>query len=162
MARWILSLGMLPSLAFETARASAGFISGSPPPSRAATVMALDSLPKSAPRLASAAPFLRFMVDHLLWPLNVAYLLQKVLVKPRVVGELGVESRHQYVLPPRRDDPPVYLGEDLDVRTDVLEEGCPDKDPRERLVEALDVEVLLEGVHLSPEAVALDERVHQA
>src|SRR5688572_28042635 len=109
MARWMLSLDMSQSLALETARASAGFISGSPPRSRAATVMALDSLPKSAPRLASAAPFLRFMVDHLLCPLTVAYLPQKILVEPRVVGELGVERRHQYVLAPRRDDLAVYL-----------------------------------------------------
>src|SRR5215211_6353529 len=162
MARWMLSLGMLPSLALETARASAGFISGSPPPSRAATVMALDSLPNSAPRLASAAPFLRLIVDHLLWPLNVAYLPQKILVKSRVVGELGVERRNQYVLTARGDDLVVYFGEDLDARADVLEERRPDKDPRERLVEAIHVEVLLKGVDLPPKPFALAGRVHQA
>src|SRR5215204_5034026 len=70
VARWILSLGMLASLAFCTARANAEFISGSPPPSRAATVIALDSLPKRAPRFASAAPFLRLIVDHFECPLK--------------------------------------------------------------------------------------------
>src|ERR671929_1164943 len=124
-ARWMLSLGILASLAFCTARCSAGFISASPPPSRAATVIARESLPKSAPRLASWAPFLRLIVDHLLCPLNAAHLPQEILVKPRVVCQLGVKRRHQYVLPPRRYDPPVYLGEYLDPGANVLEERRP-------------------------------------
>ena len=54
------------------------------------------------------------------------------------------------------------FGQNLDPRPHVLEERRPDKDPRERLVEALDLEVRLEGVDLPPEPVALHERVHQA
>ena len=54
------------------------------------------------------------------------------------------------------------LRRDLDPGPHVLEERRPDKDPRERLVEALDLEVRLEGVDLPPEPVALHERVHQA
>lgn len=41
---------------------------GSPPPSLAAIVMAWASFVKAAPRFASAAPFFRFIVDHLECP----------------------------------------------------------------------------------------------
>ena len=43
-----------------------GFMSGFPPKSLAAKVISLDNLVKIAPLLASAAPFLRLIVDHLL------------------------------------------------------------------------------------------------
>src|SRR5918998_6905328 len=160
MARWMLSLGMLPSLAFWTASASAGFISGSPPPSRAATVIALDSFPKSAPRFASAAPFFLLIVDHLLCPLNATHLLQKVLVKPHVVRQLRMESRDQYVLPPRGHDLVIQLGHHLHPGADVLEVRRPNEDPRERPVEAFDVQICLKRVYLPPEAVAHHQRVH--
>ena len=62
----MLSLGMELSRAFWTAAASAALDSMSGPPSLAATMIARESLEKSWPRLASAAPFLRLMVDHLL------------------------------------------------------------------------------------------------
>ena len=65
MARSMLSLGIEASLAFWIASAREGLPSGSPPPSRAATVIARVSLVKSAPRLASAAPFLCLIEDHL-------------------------------------------------------------------------------------------------
>src|ERR1700709_1925042 len=68
MAFWILSLGIEASRAFATAVPRAGFPSVSPPPSRAATVIARASLLKSLPRLASAAPFLCFIDDHLECP----------------------------------------------------------------------------------------------
>src|SRR4051794_6409000 len=73
-----------------------------------------------------------------------------------------MERRHQNVLPPGRDDPLTYRRQNLDPRSHVLEERRPDKDPRERLVEALDLEVRFEGVDLPPEPVALDQGVHQA
>src|SRR5215468_10404106 len=68
MARWMLSLGIEASRAFCTARPSAGLASTLPPPSRAATVMPRASLVKSLPRLASAAPFLCLIEDHLECP----------------------------------------------------------------------------------------------
>ena len=43
-------------------------MSGSPPPSRAATVSSLMILVNSLPRLASAAPFLCLIDAHLEWP----------------------------------------------------------------------------------------------
>src|SRR6185295_18255889 len=45
-----------------------GFISGSPPPPRAATVNSLMMRVKILPRLASAAPFLCLIEAHLEWP----------------------------------------------------------------------------------------------
>src|SRR4249919_2154905 len=68
MARSMLSLGIEASRAFWMALASVVFDSGSPPPSLAATMMARESFEKSWPRFASAAPFLRLMVAHLLCP----------------------------------------------------------------------------------------------
>ena len=65
MARSMLSLGIDASLAFWTARASDGLPSGSPPPSRAATVIARVSFVNSAPRLASTAFFLCLIDAHL-------------------------------------------------------------------------------------------------
>ena len=64
-ARSMLSLGMLASRAFWIASASVGFPSGSPPPSRAATVIARVSFVKSWPRLASTAFFLCLIDAHL-------------------------------------------------------------------------------------------------
>src|SRR5262245_49024492 len=64
----MLSLGIEASRAFWTARPSAGLASTLPPPSRAATVIARASLVKSLPRLASAAPFLCLIEDHLECP----------------------------------------------------------------------------------------------
>ena len=63
-ARSMLSFGIEASRAFWIASASAGFPSGSPPPSRAATVIARVSLVNSAPRLASTAFFLCLIDAH--------------------------------------------------------------------------------------------------
>src|SRR5680860_210629 len=59
---------MLSDRAFWTAIRKRAFASGSAIPVRAATVISLASLVKSCPRLASAAPFLRLIVDHLECP----------------------------------------------------------------------------------------------
>lgn len=63
-ARSMLSLGMFCAFALSIASLSLKFISGSGEPSRAATVISLESLVKSCPRRASATPFLCFMVLH--------------------------------------------------------------------------------------------------
>src|SRR3712207_2277888 len=73
-----------------------------------------------------------------------------------------MERRYQYVLAPRSHDSISDPGEHLDPWPHVFEERCPNEDPRERLVEAVDLEVLLEGMDLPPEPVAFDERIHQA
>src|SRR5687768_11706748 len=68
MARSIFSRGMLFAFASATIVRRRGFMSGSPPPARAATVNSLINRVKILPRLASAAPFLCLMVCHLEWP----------------------------------------------------------------------------------------------
>src|SRR4051794_12220397 len=64
----MLSFGIRASFAFCTAFASAAFMSGSPPPSRAATWIARASFVKWAPRRASTAAFLCLIDAHLEWP----------------------------------------------------------------------------------------------
>src|SRR4051794_18640188 len=64
----MLSFGMRASFAFCTALASAAFMSGSPPPSRAATWIARASFVKCAPRRASTTAFLCLIDAHLEWP----------------------------------------------------------------------------------------------
>src|SRR2546430_16468680 len=64
----MFSRGMLLALASATMVRRRGFISGSPPPARAATVNSLMRRVKIFPRFASAAPFLCLMECHLEWP----------------------------------------------------------------------------------------------
>src|SRR5579859_1720962 len=68
IARSMLSLGIEASRAFWIASASDGFPSGSPPPSRAATVIARASLVNCWPRRASTTAFLCLIECHLLCP----------------------------------------------------------------------------------------------
>src|SRR6059058_4613474 len=68
MARLMLSAGMLFDLASAMMVRSRGFMSGSPPPARAATVSSLMRRVKILPRLASSAPFLCLIEAHLEWP----------------------------------------------------------------------------------------------
>src|SRR2546421_696176 len=67
-ARSIVSLGMFASYALSIARRSRGFIAGSAPPRRAATVTSLMSRVKILPFFASAAAFLCFTLAHLECP----------------------------------------------------------------------------------------------
>src|SRR5437763_17107276 len=97
----MLSFGIEYDLAFSIAFWSERLLAGSPPPSRAATMIARVSFEKSCPRLASAAPFLCLIDDHLLCP-DIRLLSDELEERPvdtRVVGELGVERGHE--------DPPV-------------------------------------------------------
>src|SRR5262245_28406820 len=64
----MLSAGMLFCLASAMIVLRRGFMSGSPPPARAATVNSLMRRVKIFPRLASAAPFLCLMECHFEWP----------------------------------------------------------------------------------------------
>src|SRR4051794_34394650 len=60
-------------------------------------MIARESLEKSLPRLASAAPFLCLIDDHLLCP-DTNFLphgFQEQFVQPRVVRQLGVERGHE-------------------------------------------------------------------
>jgi hypothetical protein len=72
IARSMLSLGIEASLAFWTASASAALPSGSPPPSRAATVIARASFVNSFPRRASTSAFLCLIPAHFECPAMAA------------------------------------------------------------------------------------------
>src|SRR5215218_3464140 len=79
----MFSAGMLTAFASATIVRSRGFISGSPPPLRAATVNSLMTRVNTLPRFASAAPFLCLMVCHLEWP--------DMAVLPEKTGRIGRE-----------------------------------------------------------------------
>ncbi|CFN64275.1 Uncharacterised protein [Bordetella pertussis] len=68
MARWMLSLGMLASVALSQAMRRRGLLSGSAPPARAATVISRMILVQSLPRLASWRPLRCWILAHLLCP----------------------------------------------------------------------------------------------
>src|SRR5437764_7955045 len=95
----------------------ARFAAGSGPPSRAATMIARESFEKSWPRFLSAAPFLCLIDDHLLCPDNrsLPRQFEKLLVHPRVIGQLGMERRDEVAALPRQYWVAVVLGQDLDL-----------------------------------------------
>src|SRR5829696_8019381 len=159
----MLSFGIEYDFAFSTAFWSARLFAGSPPPSFAATMIARESLEKSFPRFASAAPFLCLIDDHLLCPDNLCLPdeLQKQFVQPRVVGQLGVERGDEVASLAREHRAPVHLGQHLDVRPDVLDPRRPNEDGAHGPVRTLDVEVRLEGGDLAAERVPAHGHVDQ-
>src|SRR5215467_1629708 len=119
----MLSFGMEYERAFSIAFASARLLSGSPPPSFAATMIARDSFEKSFPRLASAAPFLCLIDDHLLCP-DIDLLphrFQEQLVHPRVLRQLRMERGDQDTALAREHGMAAMLGEQLDAGTGLLD-----------------------------------------
>src|SRR6201989_1201292 len=149
----MLSFGIEYDFAFSIAFCSERLLAGSPPPSFAATMIARESLEKSLPRFASAAPFLCLIDDHLLCPDNVCLPdgFEKSLVQPRVVRELRVERSHEEPAFAREHRPPVDLGQHLLARPDLLDPGRADEHGTHRLVLAHDLEVGLEGRELTAE-----------
>src|SRR5262245_51543677 len=93
----MLSFGIEYERAFSIAFWRERFADGSAPPSFAAPMIARESLEKSLPRFASAAPFLCLIEDHLLCPdtLLLQDELQEPFVHARVVGQLRMEGRDQ-------------------------------------------------------------------
>src|SRR4029079_16405148 len=154
----MLSFGMEYERAFSIAFCSARFPDGSPPPSRAATMIARVSLEKSLPRFASAAPFLCLIDDHLLCPdiHCLPHLVQEELVDPRVVGQLRMERRDENAPLPREHRMPVDLGEHVDVGPRLRDPRRPDEDRAHGLVAVADVDVCFEALDLPPERVPLD------
>src|SRR5215210_4634816 len=151
----MLSFGIEYDFAFSTAFWSARLFAGSPPPSFAATMIARESLEKSLPRFASAAPFLCLIDDHLLCPDTrlLPHGFQEQFVQPRVIRELGVERGDEVAPVAREDGAAVNLGEHLDVRPDVLDPRRANEDGADRAVGAGDVEVGLERRDLPAERV---------
>src|SRR6476619_4910557 len=111
----MLSFGIDAARALSIAFWSERFEAGSGPPSFAATISARVSFVKSCPRLASAAPFLCLIDDHLLCP-DIRLLsnqLQKPLVHASVVGQLGVERGNEEPALPQQHRLAVELGQYL-------------------------------------------------
>ena len=107
-------------------------------------MIARESFEKSWPRLASAAPFLRLMVAHLLCPDTVppprlrpprraalARPLDEPLVEPPLARQLGVERRHHQVAPGARPPPwPACARQHLDARAGLLDPRRADEHRR--------------------------------
>src|SRR5688500_2445216 len=94
MARLMFSAGILAAFASAIIVRSRGFMSGSPPPPRAATVNSLMMRVNILPRLASSAPFLCLMDAHFEWP-DMAEILALLRedephVGPRIPGLAAV------------------------------------------------------------------------
>src|SRR5215212_7236753 len=131
----MLSFGIEYDFAFSTAFWSARLFAGSPPPSFAATMIARDSFEKSLPRLASAAPFLCLIDDHLLCPdnLRLPHELKEQFVQPRVVRQLRMERGDEVAPVACEHRMAVDLGEHLDPGPHVLDPRRADKDGADRL-----------------------------
>src|SRR5687767_2206202 len=99
-------------------------------------MIAFDSLVKSWPRLASAAPFLCLIVDHLLCPdtLLLSNQLQKSLVHTRVVGQLRMEGGDENPAVTQENRLARMLGENLDAGAVVGHARRADEDAAQRLV----------------------------
>src|SRR5512133_2573371 len=135
IARSMLSFGIEAARALSIAFWSARLPAGSGPPSFAATIRARVSFVKSWPRLASAAPFLCLMDDHLLCP-DIRLLpheIQEQVVHSCVVGELGMEGGDQEPPLPQQHRLAVQLREHLDVRPCIAHPGRPDEHTAQRL-----------------------------
>src|SRR5918911_4338922 len=163
IARSMLSFGMEYERAFSIAFCSARLPPGSGPPSFAATMIARESLEKSLPRFASAAPFLCLIEDHLLCPdtLLLLHELEEPLVHACVVGQLGMERRDEEAALPREHGHAVVLGEHLDLRARLADARRADEDPAQRLVLTGEAQVGLEARHLAPVGVPLHLEVDE-
>src|SRR6185436_10401416 len=147
IARSMLSFGIEYDLAFSIAFCSARLLAGSPPPSFAATMIARESLEKSLPRFASAAPFLCLIEDHLLCP-DTGLLpdsLEEQFVHTRILRQLGVERRDEETALAQQDGLAVVLGQRLHPAADVPDARRPDEDAPQRLVLPLEPQIGLEA-----------------
>src|SRR6266540_1718873 len=160
----MLSFGIELSRAFWMAAASVALASGSAPPSRAATMIARESLEKSWPRLASCAPFLCLIDDHLLCPDTglLPHELEEALVNARVIGQLRVEGRDQEAPLAEQDRFAVQLGEHFYPWACLGDARRPDKDSAQRLILAGELDVGFKARHLSSVGVSAHDHVDEA
>src|SRR6478672_9489922 len=93
IARSMLSLGIEASLALRTAFSSVALAEGSPPPSRAATMIARASLENCAPRRESTTAFLCLMLAHLECPdMRSSLRIHRLRRRPRRGGGLRARA----------------------------------------------------------------------
>src|SRR4051794_27830789 len=157
----MLSFGMEYDRAFSIAFCSARFPEGSGPPSFAATMMARESLEKSLPRFASAAPFLCLIDDHLLCPDTalLSHQFEKPLMNAGVVGQLRVERRDEEAAVAQEHRLTLMLGQPLDRRPRLAHTRRADEHTPQRLFSADKLEVGLEARDLPPVRVPVDQHV---
>src|SRR5687767_7331177 len=130
IARSMFSFGMETERAFSIAFWSARFAPGSGPPSRAATMIARDSFENSFPRLASAAPFLCLIEDHLLCP-DMSLLadeIEKTFVDTRVVRQLWMKGSDEEASVAEQDGLAVVRSDHLDALPHLTDARCADED----------------------------------
>src|SRR5712692_9648541 len=171
----MLSFGIEYERAFSIAFWRARLPAGSGPPSRAATMIARESLEKSLPRRASAAPFLCLIDDHLLCP-DIAQIVPRLW--PR--SEPGQEPSDLVTLGPRNRPPGgvtdagagldgaddgrrmAMLGEDRQCRLDPLVREDREQRPRGEGRPGIDLERATDGEPgLEPEdRLAVDADAH--
>src|SRR6185437_7142344 len=157
----MLSFGIEYERAFSIAFCNARLLAGSAPPSRAATMIARASFEKSLPRLASAAPFLCLIEDHLLCPDTVLlfYPSEEELVHASVVGQLRVEGGGQKPAVADEHRLALQLGEDFDLLAHLAHPRRSDEDASQRPVVARELEIGLEARDLAAECVPIDLEV---
>src|SRR5918995_7090650 len=126
-------------------------------------MIARESFEKSLPRLASAAPFLCLIEDHLLCPDTrlLSHQVQKPLVHARVVGQLRVERREQEATVTDEHRLAIVLREHLDVGADLAHAWRPDENAAQLVFIPLDVEVGLEARDLAPVGVSVDDEIDE-
>src|SRR5947209_3080373 len=135
IARSMLSFGMEYERAFSIAFWSARLPAGSGPPSLAATMIARESLEKSLPRLASAAPFLCLIEDHLLCPDThcLLHLLEEQLVDARILRQLGMKRSDEEAALAQQDGLAGVLCQHLHVGPGLAHPRRPDEHAAKRL-----------------------------
>src|SRR5438445_10285218 len=160
----MLSFGIEYERAFSIAFCRARLPAGSGPPSFAATMIARESLEKSLPRFASAAPFLCLIADHLLCPDTdrLPHGIEEQLVHARIFRQLGVERRDEEATLPQEDRLTLVLCQDLDVRPCLAHARRTDEDAAKRLVIPSEPEIRLEARHLAAVGVPVDFEVDHA
>src|SRR5918994_2715293 len=159
----MLSFGIEYERAFSIAFCSARLPAGSGPPSFAATMIARESLEKSFPRFASAAPFLCLIDDHLLCPdtHRLPDLVEEQLVHARIFGQLRMEGGDEDGAVAHEHRLAVVLGQDLDVRSRPAHPRRANEDAAERLRLSDEREIGLEARHLAAVGIPVDLDVHQ-
>ena len=94
----MLSFGIEASFALRIAFSSAALASGSPPPSRAATVIARESFENAAPLRESTIAFLCLMLDHFECPDMPSVYEPRRPAPPRALAAASRRRAHR--MPP--------------------------------------------------------------
>src|SRR5215207_3347935 len=126
-------------------------------------MIARESFENSLPRLASAAPFLCLIEDHLLCP-DTRLLLhhfEEPLVHARVVGQLRMERRDEEAPVAHEHGLAVVFSEHFHPGADIAHARRADEDATQLLDLSHELEIGLEARHLPPVRIAVDEQIDE-